>query len=159
MNTPIKIQINSLDALERLIGNDTTLEIEVRNSIVQEFTKKHLKALAEESVIKASEKSVMNYLKTEYLTEQRKGYYGTELILKNPISDVIKNNVNTIVLGEIDRIISTKVMVPELEKKILVKFSEIDKLIDERLGYLTDGVINNYIENKANQKIKDKLGI
>ena len=38
-----KIQINSLEALERLIGGDTELEIEVRNSIVQEFAKKYLK--------------------------------------------------------------------------------------------------------------------
>jgi hypothetical protein len=36
----VKIQINSLEALERLIGNDNNLEIDIRNSIVQNFTKK-----------------------------------------------------------------------------------------------------------------------
>ena len=41
----MKIQINSLEALERLIGGDTQVEIEIRNSIVQEFTKKYLKSL------------------------------------------------------------------------------------------------------------------
>ena len=41
----MKIQINSLKALERLIGGDNELEIEIRNSIVQEFTKKHLKSI------------------------------------------------------------------------------------------------------------------
>ena len=41
-----KIQINSLDALERLIGGDTELEIEVRNSVIQKFAEKHLKPLA-----------------------------------------------------------------------------------------------------------------
>jgi len=45
-----KIQINSLAALERLIGNDTEMEIELRNSIVQEFTKKHLRSIAEEKL-------------------------------------------------------------------------------------------------------------
>lgn len=44
-----KIQINSLEALERLIGNDNELEIQVRNNIVQEFAKKHLKAIANET--------------------------------------------------------------------------------------------------------------
>lgn len=42
----MKIQINSLAALERLIGGDTDVEIEIRNSIVQEFAKKHLKCIA-----------------------------------------------------------------------------------------------------------------
>ena len=44
----VKIQINSLEALERLIGGDTQLEIDLRNSIVQEFSKKYLKAVAAE---------------------------------------------------------------------------------------------------------------
>lgn len=38
----MKIQINSLEALERLIGGDTELEIDIRNSIVHKFTQKHL---------------------------------------------------------------------------------------------------------------------
>ena len=42
----MKIQINSLEAVERLIGGDTEVEIEVRNSVVQEFAKKHLKAVS-----------------------------------------------------------------------------------------------------------------
>jgi hypothetical protein len=41
----IKIQINSLEALERLIGGDSQLEMDIRNSVVQEFTKRHLKSL------------------------------------------------------------------------------------------------------------------
>ena len=43
----MKVQINSLAALERLIGGDTEVEIEIRNNIVQEFTKKHLKSIAD----------------------------------------------------------------------------------------------------------------
>ena len=35
--------ILDLPALERLIGNDTEIEVELRNSIVQAFAKKHLK--------------------------------------------------------------------------------------------------------------------
>lgn len=48
----MKLQINSLAALERLIGGDTEVEIEIRNNIVQEFSKKHLKALVNEGTIK-----------------------------------------------------------------------------------------------------------
>ena len=43
-----RLQINSLAALERLIGNDTALELEIRQNIAEEFAKKHIKCLAEE---------------------------------------------------------------------------------------------------------------
>lgn len=43
---PIKIQINSLEALERLIGGNTEAEMDIRNSVVQAFTERHLKSIA-----------------------------------------------------------------------------------------------------------------
>jgi hypothetical protein len=39
------IQINSLEALERLLGGDSQLEIDLRHSVVEAFARKHLKAL------------------------------------------------------------------------------------------------------------------
>ena len=40
---PVKIQINSLEALERLIGGDPSLEFDIRNNVAQKFAAKHLK--------------------------------------------------------------------------------------------------------------------
>ncbi len=51
MTNKLTIQINSLEALERLIGGDSQVEIDVRNNIVQAFAEKHLKALAGSSQI------------------------------------------------------------------------------------------------------------
>jgi hypothetical protein len=48
-----KIQINSLEALERLIGGDSELEVEMRKSIAYDFTTKHLKALANDPYVMA----------------------------------------------------------------------------------------------------------
>lgn len=45
MKNNITIQLNSLEALERLIGSDDQLEIAVRNSVISTFTSKHLKGL------------------------------------------------------------------------------------------------------------------
>jgi F420-0:gamma-glutamyl ligase-like protein len=42
----VKIQINSREALERLIGGDSELEVELRNSVVQDFSNRHLKSIA-----------------------------------------------------------------------------------------------------------------
>lgn len=53
-----KIQINSLAAVERLIGGDTETEIELRKSIVNEFTKAHLWKLIEDEELQKSIKAV-----------------------------------------------------------------------------------------------------
>lgn len=45
-NKPFTIQINSLEALERLLGGSSQMEVDVRNSIVHAFTKKYLKSIA-----------------------------------------------------------------------------------------------------------------
>jgi hypothetical protein len=62
----VKIQINSLEALERLIGNDNELEIQIRGSIVQEFTKKHLRSLATTELVEGAKKSIAYLVKTEF---------------------------------------------------------------------------------------------
>lgn len=54
-NDSIKIQINSEEALNRLLGDDFKLDIEVRNNIIQRFAERHLKALANSQMIKALE--------------------------------------------------------------------------------------------------------
>ena len=54
------LQINSLEALERLIGGDSEVETEIRNNIVQNFAKKHLKPLVNEGMIKRVEREIEN---------------------------------------------------------------------------------------------------
>ncbi len=44
--TKLTLQINSLEALERLIGGDSEVEVSIRGSVAQQFTERHLKALA-----------------------------------------------------------------------------------------------------------------
>lgn len=46
----LQLQINSLEALEKLIGGNADAELEIRNNIVQEFTKKHLKAIVNDGL-------------------------------------------------------------------------------------------------------------
>lgn len=45
--TDLKIQLNSIAALERLIGGDSEIEFELRKSIITEFAKTHLAPLAD----------------------------------------------------------------------------------------------------------------
>jgi hypothetical protein len=68
----MKIQINSLEALERLIGGDNELEIDIRNSVVQDFSKKHLKSVAQtldgglfKQIVESSRKAFKEELQKE----------------------------------------------------------------------------------------------
>ena len=68
-----KIQINSLGALERLIGGDTEVEIEIRNSIVQEFAKKHLKGVISESLLASATRQAKEEIEDEFTTIRGSG--------------------------------------------------------------------------------------
>ncbi len=76
MRHDVKLQINSKEALERLIGGDSQLEIELRNSIVQEFAEKYLKAVANSEVIDSKLEKLKNGLIEQFNSEcEKKNWY------------------------------------------------------------------------------------
>lgn len=54
----------TLPALERLIGGDTEMEIALRQQIVEEFTKRHLKTLVQDAAVKAMSAEYDKQIKT-----------------------------------------------------------------------------------------------
>lgn len=86
-----KIQINSLEALERLIGNDNELEIEIRNSIVQNFTKKYLKDLAKAELMTSIAKAVQNEVMSEFFEEIKVSRWNsTKIVFKKEYLEKIR---------------------------------------------------------------------
>jgi len=87
----MKIQINSLAALERLLGNDTELEMDIRNSVADSFAKKYLKAVAskylEEETQKRLEEEVASLLKIKSMKVEL-DVYVKETIRKEVISQI-----------------------------------------------------------------------
>jgi len=65
----LTLQINSLAALERLLGGETQLEIGLRHSVVQAFAEKHLKAIAKDPGFSARTKAISEQV-SESLTKQ-----------------------------------------------------------------------------------------
>lgn len=147
-----KIQINSLEALERLIGNDTDLEIQVRNNIVQEFAKKHLKAIVNEA----------NF-QNEIAIFKRK--------LQNEFDKKLEESIATVKRyydgGSIEKI----TLHPDVEKTI---YRQIGEKINLRISEAVEGGIKHweqdaniedrikkrmdyYVTQHINQEIKDRL--
>ena len=65
----MKIQMNNLEALERLIGGESEVEMDIRASIVDAFCKKHLKSIANEEFVKRMAEAVKTEINGKLLVE------------------------------------------------------------------------------------------
>lgn len=138
-----KIQINSLQALERLIGGDSDFEIEIRNSVVQEYAKNHLKALAQNFVFRD-----LNVIKNTVTEEVRKAI-GVESWLDgfklSPKATLeIENAVNFALNKKVNSAIEDAVKVINVEEFV-------DKQITKRL----EAISAQEIDMAIRQKIKE----
>lgn len=143
----IKIQINSLEALERLIGGDNELEISIRDNIVQEFTNKYLKGLVNSDKIKEASWSINQkirncveetylsgaYLKPEIINNIRKEVKDyVDKCLHSYLDDEINKELRSLIETRIQKLTDSG----EMEDRIL-------KCMDSYLKKSIDNVITN----------------
>lgn len=129
----VKIQINSLQSLEQLIGRDSELWFELRNAVVQEFCKKHLKGIVTKEVL--AENSEM---------------FKNDVVQK--LNDLLRSPHNKTTLN----------LVNELEKKYLDK-SEIEEAIQRTVKRIENEMCDTLIEDRINKlvdrRLKERLGM
>jgi hypothetical protein len=147
----IKIQINSLEALERLIGGDTELEIDLRRTIVQEFTNKHLKALSKE-IINECYKDLTRLVEREFAKhfeiEKYSGNFKLDKKYKERIQKEIEDFVDdeiflktekertaiqTQIIENLKKWIRTDRLTQEVDKLVTTKWNEVSKNILSKL--------------------------
>lgn len=137
----MKIQINNLEALERLIGGDTQLEMDIRQNIVEAFTKKHLKSLANSEVIKQSSKIIQDEIEKVFQNSSRYGQVISDKykeILSNYIKQEIQKFVNLEIRKVVDEVVSNEVT-------------------EEIIQYKIESFLNAHIKNVIRQEMADKL--
>lgn len=150
----IKIQINSLEALERLIGGDNELEIEVRNSVVENFTKKHLKAIAEDTRLRLIGEAVTNEIKNTFF-EESKGY-NSKITFKKEVLERLSDDINLSGRKQLRETVELAIGESQARERINEAIeSAALRIADE----LTDGNLERRIDNLVNKKLKEKLGI
>ncbi len=141
----IKLQINSKDALERLIGGDTQLEMEIRNNIVQEFTNKRLKGLInvelEKRVIDESLDKLFSDYKTAY------GHGGVRLTKdqKIVIADLIEQTIKDLVKSEIE--------------DFFIKSERIKKLLEDSIEYSIWNTVEKIVKVKLKESLTEALHV
>lgn len=148
----IKIQINSLEALERLIGGDSQVEIDIRQSIVQEFAKKHLKAVASNEIIKRAETALIDVVCSEFMTKVNSYNYTFNEKTKEKLRDQVETSVREQMQTVVDR-----------EVKELASLKALNERLEFAAKYVTDQLTEKYLEKRleimVNKRIKEKLGV
>lgn len=151
----MKIQINSLEALERLIGGDTDLEIEVRNSVVQDFTKKHLKALATSEVVSLQNKACIQEIKDEFFVTVKERW--NTIVKFNPtIVDKLKRDLIYSAERNLRKTVSDALKEIDYKTKIT---NQINHACDYIVSELTDKVLENRLNKLVDERLKQKLNI
>jgi 23S rRNA maturation mini-RNase III len=143
VSQPVKIQINSLEALERLIGGDSELEIEIRNSVVQKFAQKHLRGIADQYVQSTTEvvkAQVDNYLEKNLGTWQ--WGRGSTFVLNTKTKMALEDSCGEFLKETLQRVVNEK-----------ADSKDLDQLVQKYVDAKFNAKINDLVNRKVNDKI------
>lgn len=146
----LTLQINNLEALERLIGGDSEVEIEIRNSVASRFAEKHLKPLLNSSDVE----NVVNRLRAE-INKQTTDTLNKEIanfkVTWGEIRDVTVKPEIKAVLDSAVRNAVNKVVADAVSDGLKTWGSEdlLERIIDKRIGSL--------VEEKIRARINERL--
>lgn len=155
----MKVQINDLAALERLIGGDTEVEMDIRNNIVQKFVNKHLKGLAYgkyqagfdqflnelQGLIKAE------FIKVFGLEEVGQGMYGSPKVLE--MSRATKESFRKAVNDHVQKFIYDATDVALHNAR-----AEMDSYLEKRVKFHVNNIMGERTDKLIMEKVKEKLG-
>lgn len=154
----LTIQINNLEALERLIGGDSEVEVDIRNSVVQRFAEKHLKPLANGHEISDTLTAIMSDIRKQISEKCEKEIATFQTTWGGSVHDI---KLRPEIKAEIERQVRT--LTDEHIRKSVeeaLKFwaneTELKKRIDNRFEYYTTDVINAELKSRI-EKLKTKL--
>lgn len=151
----MKIQINSLQALERLIGNDNQLEIDIRNSVVQDFTKKHLKSLVTTNLMLDIAETVKNEIRSEFFEIVTSGY-SSKAVFKSDTLDQLKSDLHTAARRELTDIVNDIIAEYSVDTTIKDKLTIAAQEISDQL---TSKNLEARLNRMVDQRLKEKLGL
>ena len=140
-------------ALERLLGGDETLEIELKTNIANQFAEKHLKSLVSSQLMLATKGKIEGMIKEE-ITGNAGGWNINSISQK--YQDIILFTLKTALMGLIELEVK-KVLDSGNYKELVDNFvkQEASRIANE----WTSGDIEKRIQKAADDKIREKLGL
>lgn len=156
MTSRLVLQINSLDALERLIGGDTEVEVELRNNIAAKFCEKHLKQLANTNEVSHAIDTALSELKSivrkdinDKLAKASKvNYWLTQYTeinadIQQLISNAIEQSVGTIIKDYVKAYVDQHITEEKINAKIdRESRSQVDNRVAAEVKKRLDSLLN-----------------
>ena len=143
MKNTIKLQLDS-SALERLIGGDSEIEVELRSNVVQAFAKRHLKGVIEERYLDELKKEIC-----DYFWEYNSKIYELKPEIKQKIADEVKKAIREEIKKATEE--GYKEIVNELNAEIRLRINEI---VDWIKGNLNEGKGEEIITKVIKEKLR-----
>ena len=151
----VKIQINSLAALEKLIGNDNELEIEVRRSVVNDFAKKHLKNIADETIVSKAAVAVKNEVENQFFDVVQQGWY-EHIVFKPDVIEKLKGDLKVAVDSQLSSLVALAVDEQKSLKTIEARIDRAVKFIDSQLS---EEKLEQRLDFLVEKRLKERLGL
>lgn len=124
------------NALERLIGGDAEMELRLRQGVVEEFSRRHLKSLASSEMMQKLRRD-LDALVAEAALESRKQLYGEWDFWKKPLSERLSGEIRECVAALINATLNKEI---EKRKDQILKIietqinsAEVDRIIQKRV--------------------------
>lgn len=144
MRSQLKIQLGEGDILA-LLGGGGDASVEIRNHIVQEFTKRHLKALANQEMVAKGAAVVIRAVREEIAQQIGTADWNHVVSLSPALKQKIQQEVGIVVRSEVQAAVNSAwrdAIQPSL-----------DELVNKRL----DAITETYINAAAEKKLKAML--
>lgn len=167
----MKIQINNIETLERLIGGDTELEFDIRQSVVESFTKKHLKSIANTTAMATVANALKKEIIDELLISVKSGsgsYFQLTPQLTDALKNAINNDIKNLIYEKLDEVLKSEIGVQQLIKRLEFKLQETEDKLNRFAKKVEDRTIeavvkidteiqSKVLEGKIDKMVNDKI--
>jgi phenylpyruvate tautomerase PptA (4-oxalocrotonate tautomerase family) len=151
-----QIVINSREALERLIGGDTELEVSLRQSVAEDFAKRYLKGLVNTDLMqraKAEVEATLQMLRNLVVDESRVALqafvtiagWGGKWVLADSVKQSIREEAKQRVADEVHKAIA---------EAVEAKLANLNVIIDDEILRK----VRYEVREEVKQALKKNLG-
>lgn len=142
----LNLQITSLELLEKILGKEDTVSLELKNNIIQEFTNKHLKGIANETMFKHTQSAIIKDIENNYFNFLSNDWAKNNASFKPDVAVEMRARIRNIVEQEVTSVMSeiSKTYLENINTKINIFLSSID----------LESKFDKYFEAKLKEKLK-----
>jgi len=151
----VTIQINSLAALERLLGNDPELEINLRNSVVQNYANKYIRGIAEtfenSAAFKDLRKQMNDNIREKFLVKD--GHVHSFGKQGFGLNDETKKLVDEYCTDELKSLVCEKYDAQRVDVSEIIE-RKVKAISDNIENYITESAFQYKVTQEVNRRLK-----